>query len=62
MDEQETPSADAEPRAGSERFKRLPEPVKVEDMVESQPAEPARDPDGGRDPERDFMIRWAGGG
>jgi hypothetical protein len=53
--------AEDAPQAGSERFKHLPEPVKLEDTVESQETEVARDPDGGRDPERDFMIRWAGG-
>ena len=60
MGEQETPSAAPEP--GPERFKRLPERIKLEDTVESQETEPARDPDGGREPERDFMIRYAGGG
>jgi hypothetical protein len=56
-------NGDAEhaPQADSERFKHLPEPVKLEDTVESQETEPARDPDGGRDPERDFMIRYSGG-
>lgn len=61
MGEQELPSAAAGPESGAERFKRLPARIKLEDMVESQATEPARDPDGGRDPNRDFMIRYSGG-
>jgi hypothetical protein len=55
------PDAEVEPDRGPERFKHLPEPVRLEDTIESQETESARDPDGGRDPERDFMIRWSGG-
>jgi hypothetical protein len=40
------------------RFKRLPQRVKPADMVASQPVSPARDPYGGRDTERDFVIRF----
>jgi hypothetical protein len=50
-----------EPESGSQRFKRLPEPVKLEDTVESQETDAARDPEGGRDTDRDFMIRYSGG-
>jgi hypothetical protein len=39
----------------------LPEPVKLEDTIASQETEPARDPEGGHDTDRDFMIRYAGG-
>jgi hypothetical protein len=56
--EREAPD-DAEP--GAQRFKRLPERVAVEDTVESQDTHVARDPEGGRDTDRDFMIRYSGG-
>lgn len=62
MGEQESPSTASGPEEGSERYKRLPAPIKLEDTVESQETEPARDPDGGRNPDRDFMIRYSGGG
>jgi hypothetical protein len=57
-DEQDTT---AEAAADSQRFTRLPERVKVEDMIESQDTTVARDPEGGRDTDRDFMIRYSGG-
>lgn len=50
-----------EPESGAQRFKKLPEPVKLEDTVESQETDAARDPEGGRDTDRDFMIRYSGG-
>jgi hypothetical protein len=59
--DEEEPDAIAEPASGSQRFKRLPERVKLEDTVESQETTPARDPEGGRDTDRDFMIRYSGG-
>ena len=34
--------------------------IKLEDTVESQETDPARDPEGGRDTGRDFMIRYSG--
>jgi hypothetical protein len=46
--------------AGRERFKHLPERVKPEDMVTTQPVSDAPDPEGGRDTDRDFMIRYSG--
>lgn len=45
----------------SRRFTKLPEPVRLEDTVESQETDVARDPEGGRDTDRDFMIRYSGG-
>lgn len=50
-----------EPVPDPQRFKRLPEPVKLEDTVASQDTRVARDPEGGRDTDRDFMIRYSGG-
>lgn len=55
------PDSVTERESDSRRFKRLPERVKLEDTVESQEADAARDPEGGRDTDRDFMIRYAGG-
>ncbi len=51
----------AESAPDSQRFKRLPERVKGEDMVEGKDTNVARDPEGGRDTDRDFMIRFTGG-
>ncbi|MDQ1718405.1 MAG: hypothetical protein QOE89_2358 [Pseudonocardiales bacterium] len=50
-----------DPESGANRFKHLPEPVRLEDTVESQDTDAARDPEGGRDTDRDFMIRYSGG-
>lgn len=55
-DEQEQAASE---RAGADRYRKLPQPVRVEDTIASQEATPAPDPDGGRDPERDFMLRNA---
>jgi hypothetical protein len=43
-------------------YDELPEPIDLEDTITSADVEPVPDPDGGRDPERDFMLRWAGWG
>jgi hypothetical protein len=48
------------PTQPGDRFRRLPEPVRLEDTVSVKDTEPVPDPDGGRDPERDFMLRYAG--
>ena len=62
MGEHETePDSTTDPESGAHRFKRLPEPVRLEDTVESQETGAARDPEGGRDTDRDFMIRYSGG-
>jgi hypothetical protein len=61
MGEKEERDATAGPVADPQRFKRLPERVKLEDTVESQDTNTARDPEGGRDTDRDFMIRYSGG-
>ncbi|WP_332642312.1 hypothetical protein [Aeromicrobium sp.] len=41
-----------------ERFKHLPEPVKLEDTITSQDVEPVPDPEGGMDTDRAFLIRY----
>jgi hypothetical protein len=45
-------------RRDSARFKQLPGHVNLRDTRASQPATPARDTDGSRDTERDFIIRY----
>ena len=49
-----TPSA---AQSAENRYHTLPERVRPEDMVEEVPSEPARDPDFGRDPDRDGPLR-----
>jgi hypothetical protein len=44
-----------------DRFKHLPEPVDPAEMVTTQDSEPPPDPEGGRDTDRDFMIRYSAG-
>ena len=43
-----------------ERYRQLPDPVRLEDMVESVAADPAPDPNFGRDPDTEFLLRNAG--
>ena len=57
---QEDPDAIAEPAADTQRFKRLPERVKLADTIETYDTHVARDPEGGRDTDRDFMFRHIG--
>jgi hypothetical protein len=47
-------------RGVPERFQALPQRVKPEDWVIEVPAEDAPDPEGGRDTDRDFVIRYGG--
>jgi hypothetical protein len=54
------PVADAE-QTRRTRFGRLPEHVALEDTIATQDPDPAPDPSMGRDPERDFILRNAGG-
>jgi len=42
-------------------YRRLPDRVPLEDTVEVQDVDPRMDPTMGRDPERDFILRNAGG-
>jgi hypothetical protein len=43
-----------------ERYRHLPEPVRPEDMVELIAADAAPDPNFGRDPDTEFLLRNAG--
>jgi hypothetical protein len=45
----------AAPAAG--RFSELPARILPEDMVEAVPADTAKDPEFGRDPDRDWLLR-----
>ena len=38
-------------------FRHLPEPVKLEETVAAQDVRPVPDPDGGRDPNHEWMLR-----
>jgi len=49
------------PEPASDRFKVLPEHIRLEDTVETHDTRLVPDPDGGRDPDVDFMLRNAGG-
>jgi hypothetical protein len=49
------------PKQDPERFKHLPEPVDPRDMIASQETEPAPDPEGGRNTDTDFMLRYGAG-
>ena len=44
------------------RFSRLPAPIRPEDMVEEVDTRAVPDPEGGRDTDRDFLIRYGLGG
>lgn len=46
----------------SRRFSRLPEPIRLEDTVEETDTRPVPDPEGGRDTDRDFLVRYGVGG
>ena len=45
-----------------DRFKHLPKSVRLEDTVTTADTQPVPDPEGGRDTERDFLIRYGLGG
>ena len=40
------------------RFRRLPEPIRLEDTVASQETDAAQDPEGGRDTDVEFLLRY----
>jgi hypothetical protein len=48
-------------RTPTARWRTLPCPVGVQEMRTSQESVGAPDPEGGRNPERDFLLRYAGG-
>ena len=44
-----------------DRYRKLPEPIDLEHTISTKDADPVPDPDLGKDPERDFMLRTTGG-
>jgi hypothetical protein len=52
---------DDDAEARRQKYGQLAPPVRIEDMIATQEAEPARDPEGGRNTDQDFTIRHAGG-
>ena len=57
MKDVERPPADrpAEPRPD---YRRLPEPIDLDETIATHETDPPPDPAGGRDPDRDFMLRY----
>jgi hypothetical protein len=47
-------------RTPTARWRTLPNPIGLQEMRTSQETVGAPDPDGGRNPERDFLLRYAG--
>jgi hypothetical protein len=41
-----------------QRFSKLPDPIPIEDTVEVVDTRAVPDPEGGRDTDRDFTIRY----
>jgi hypothetical protein len=41
-------------------YAHLPEPTRWDELIETKDARPPTEPPVGRDPERDFMLRYAG--
>jgi hypothetical protein len=61
MGRRKQPSAKASERASVHPdYTRFPERVAPEDRVTTQVVEPPEDPQGGRDTETEFMLRYAG--
>lgn len=42
-------------------YRHLPDPVRLEDTVAEHETRPVPDPDGGKDPEQIFFLRYAAG-
>jgi len=55
-----TRTAGQDASTSTARFRKLPERIRVEDMIATQDTDPPPDPTMGRDTERDFMLRNAG--
>jgi hypothetical protein len=48
-------------READDRYRHLPEPVDLDATIATHETDPAPDPEGGRDTERDFMLRYGAG-
>jgi hypothetical protein len=47
--------------AGAERFRTLPPPPDPQDLTTAQAVEPGPDPEGGRNAENDWFLRYGNG-
>jgi hypothetical protein len=47
--------------AGAERFRTLPPPPDPEDLTTGQAVEPGPDPEGGRNADNDWFLRYGNG-
>lgn len=56
-----TDATGTDERGAPDRFRHLPDRIRLEDTITTQDNEPPPDPQMGRDTERDFMLRNAGG-
>jgi hypothetical protein len=54
-----TTKDDLDERHVPQRYRVLPEPISPEDWTTEQPSEDPPDPEGGRDTDRDFLLRYA---
>lgn len=52
-----TASASASETDASQRYRHLPERVPLDELITEEPASDAPDPEMGRDPDRDWMLR-----
>ena len=48
-------------RTPTARWRTLPTPIGMDEMRTSQDTHGTPDPEGGRNPDRDFLLRYAGG-
>jgi hypothetical protein len=60
MKDEEQPAVDR-PADPSARYRHLPEPIDLDATIASQETDPAPDPEGGRNTEHDFMLRYGAG-
>ena len=45
--------------AVADRFKKLPKPIRLVDTIAQVDTRSVPDPDGGRNPDTDFVLRYA---
>jgi hypothetical protein len=57
--EEQTAAGDDGAAERAARFGTLPGRVDPRDMVEESPADPPNDPEFGRDPDNDWMVRYS---
>ena len=50
--------AEQDERPTKPDYTRLPEPVRLEDTVAEHETRPVPDPDGGKDPDQLFLLRY----